>query len=128
MSEETNNKRKVSSANKIGKKELAQAMVDLTGQTLKSATEQIENLLYFMEVSLKSSKEVVLEGIGKLKIVRTKERTGRNPSSGEKIMISEGKRLRFKKFNSFFDTSLMELLTGGYQKRTRKTKKNQEEE
>lgn len=45
--------------------------------------------------------EVALQGIGKLKTVATKARTGRNPKTGEPLEIPAGKKVAFSPFRDF---------------------------
>ncbi len=120
-------KERSTSANKISRKDLAEQLGKLSGQKFNDCLEQVDNLMFFMEISLKSGKEVVLDGIGKLRIVDTKARNGRNPITGEKISISEGQALRFKKSTTFFKTTLTEMLTGDFKikKYIRKTKEGE---
>lgn len=47
--------------------------------------------------------EVSLPGIGKLKTVATKARTGRNPRTGAPLEIPAGKRVVFSPFRDFRD-------------------------
>jgi DNA-binding protein HU-beta len=46
---------------------------------------------------------VVLVGFGKFDTLKTKERTGRNPQTGEPMTIPEGKRPRFAAGKDFKD-------------------------
>jgi nucleoid DNA-binding protein len=46
--------------------------------------------------SLKKGEDVNITGFGSFKIIKTKARTGRNPSTGKEIKIKAGRRVKFK--------------------------------
>ncbi len=54
-----------------------------------------------MAAELLGGGEVSLPGIGKLKTVATKARTGRNPRTGEPLEIPAGKKVTFSPFRDF---------------------------
>lgn len=45
--------------------------------------------------------EISLQGLGKLKVVPTKARKGRNPKTGEALEIPAGKKVVFSPFRDF---------------------------
>ena len=61
-----------------------------------AATDVAAGVFFAMATALQNGEEVVLPGIGKLKVVETKARTGRNPSTGEPIAVPAGKKVVFK--------------------------------
>lgn len=60
---------------------------DLVGSVIKSIHDHL----------LKEG-SVIIPGIGKLHVIETKPRKGRNPSTGESIHIPSRRKLRFKSF------------------------------
>lgn len=80
----------------IGKGELANRLVEK--QVVKSTSEAnkvLNGLLESIEEALASGDEVRLTGFGTFRVNDTKERTGRNPRTGEAIKIPAGKRASF---------------------------------
>ena len=67
--------------------------------TFKTKVEAETNLNAFMDLIgelLTSGKEISFSGWGKFKTVQREERKGRNPQTGEEIMISARKSIKFK--------------------------------
>jgi DNA-binding protein HU-beta len=65
-----------------------------TKQTKKVATQFLEELV---KLSYKEAKkEFVLPGLGKLKVAQRNQRMGRNPATGESIVIPARKVLKFR--------------------------------
>lgn len=117
-----NNGKIAKMSNKITKKQLSEALANMASLPEKKCAEFVDGLLFFVEVSLKSGKQVYLDGITTLSVVTKKARKGINPKTKEPLEISEGQRLKSKTSTTFFKTSLTELLTGDYQKKTRRVK------
>lgn len=63
--------------------------------TKKAAREAIEVLLEEVKRHLKKGEKVVLSGFGTFKITRVKDKKGRNPQTGEDIVIKSHKAVRF---------------------------------
>ena len=60
----------------------------------------LKHLVEIVKEELKSEEEFKIPGFGKLYVVETKEKSGRNPATGEKIKIPKKKRVRFKSFTN----------------------------
>jgi len=63
--------------------------------TKKEAKEIVEDLAKAVVAELEKGDEVILPEVGKLKVVETAARKGRNPHTGEEIDIPAGKRVKF---------------------------------
>ncbi|GHT36777.1 integration host factor subunit alpha [Endomicrobiia bacterium] len=59
----------------------------------------------FEEISnaLKNGEKVVVTGFGSFNIFETKTKNGRNPKTGEKLLIAPMKKIKFKQSKDFFD-------------------------
>jgi nucleoid DNA-binding protein len=59
----------------------------------------------FEEISnaLKSGEKVVVTGFGSFNMLETRIKNGRNPKTGEKLLIAPMKKIRFKQSKDFFD-------------------------
>lgn len=60
----------------------------------------LKNLVKIAKEELRTKEEFIIPGFGRFYIIETKERIGRNPSTGEKIIIPKKKRVRFKPFKN----------------------------
>lgn len=66
------------------------------GVTKKEAAEYVEAVFETMKDTLEDGEEVKISGFGKFEVRQKGERVGRNPRTGEEIMIPERKVPRFK--------------------------------
>ena len=68
----------------------------------KSEAEKLEEkYMGMIKKELKEHGEFKLDGIGTLKIMKVEEKAGRNPRTGEPLVIPEHKALKFKVENKF---------------------------
>lgn len=66
------------------------------GFTLKKSTKTVETLLEIMKQTLASGEDVLISGFGKFCVKDKKERRGRNPATGEDLMLGPRKVVTFK--------------------------------
>jgi integration host factor subunit alpha len=66
------------------------------GFTLKKSTKTVEALLEIMKQTLESGEDVLISGFGKFCVKDKKERRGRNPATGEDLMLGPRKVVTFK--------------------------------
>jgi len=62
----------------------------------KKSIEVVEAVLEIMKRSLENGEDVLISGFGKFCVKEKKERTGRNPSNGEKIILDKRRVVTFK--------------------------------
>lgn len=74
------------------KKEVQEA----NGFTKKKAVETVEILLKAIKGSLASGEDVLVSGFGKFQVRQKGERRGRNPETGERMMLRPRKVVTFK--------------------------------
>jgi integration host factor subunit alpha len=60
------------------------------------ATRVVETFLESIKKTLESGEDVLISGFGKFCVNEKKERRGRNPSTGEDLMLSPRKVITFK--------------------------------
>lgn len=71
------------------------------GSTTKLTANLLVNaVLDAIKERLVTGEVVSLPGIGKLQVIETKERKGRNPSNGKSLVIPPKKKLRFSAYTS----------------------------
>jgi integration host factor subunit alpha len=64
--------------------------------TRKRSTETVEILLELIKRSLESGEDVLISGFGKFCVNEKKERKGRNPATGDDMMLRPRKVVTFK--------------------------------
>jgi integration host factor subunit alpha len=62
----------------------------------KKAADMLESLLELVEKTLESGEDVLISGFGKFCVKRKKERKGRNPATGQDLMLGSRKVVTFK--------------------------------
>jgi integration host factor subunit alpha len=72
------------------------ASVHNLGLTKKKSVEVIENLLEIIKRSLESSEDVLISGFGKFCVKNKAKRRGRNPATGEDLMLRDRRVVTFK--------------------------------
>ena len=72
------------------------ASVHNTGLTKKKSVEVIESLLEIIKRSLESSEDVLISGFGKFRVKDKAIRRGRNPATGEDLMLRGRRVVTFK--------------------------------
>ena len=61
-----------------------------------SSTEIVESLLEIIKSTLESGEDVLISGFGKFCVKEKSERLGRNPATGEDLMLAPRKVVTFK--------------------------------
>ena len=87
----------------LNKKQLIALTAEDQGLTINKATYFVDALLQNIADELKAGGSVDLHGFGKLSPVKREARTGRNPSTGEKIQIEAKVALKFKPAKALVD-------------------------
>jgi integration host factor subunit alpha len=72
------------------------ATVHGLGFTKKKSVDIIEALLEIMKSTLEKSEDVLISGFGKFCVKQKKQRRGRNPATGEDLILRERKVITFK--------------------------------
>ena len=81
-------------AKSMTKSQIIAHLAAKTKQTKKVSAQFLEELV---KLSYKEAKkEFVLPGLGKLKVAQRNQRMGRNPATGESILIPARKVLKFR--------------------------------
>ena len=80
----------------LTKSKIIEEVMTKNGFSKKQATETIEALLEIMKKTLISGEDVLISGFGKFCVKNKKERKGRNPATGENMMLDARKVVTFK--------------------------------
>lgn len=66
------------------------------GFTKKKSVELVEGILEIMKGTLASGEDVLISGFGKFCVKSKKRRRGRNPATGDDLMLHERRVVTFK--------------------------------
>lgn len=75
---------------------IVEAIAEQNGYTKIKSTEIFETLLEIIKRTLESGEDVLVSGFGKFCVKAKKERRGRNPATGEDMMLRPRKVLTFR--------------------------------
>ncbi|WP_028986383.1 HU family DNA-binding protein [Thermicanus aegyptius] len=80
----------------MNKSELVARVAEMTGFTKKDSSKAVDAVLDAITDALKTGEKVQLIGFGNFEIRERSARKGRNPQTGEEIMISASKVPAFR--------------------------------
>ncbi|MBW2555482.1 MAG: integration host factor subunit alpha [Deltaproteobacteria bacterium] len=80
----------------LTKAQIIEKISNRNGFTMKKSTELVESLLGVLKDTLTSGEDVLISGFGKFCVNDKDARRGRNPATGEDMMLSARKVVTFK--------------------------------
>ena len=80
----------------LTKVQIAESVQNQTGFPRNKSSEILETLLEIIKKTLASGEDVLVSGFGKFCVNEKKERKGRNPATGEDMMLASRKVVTFK--------------------------------
>jgi integration host factor subunit alpha len=80
----------------LTKSQITDAIAEQNGFTKKKSTETVETILEIIKSTLASGQDVLISGFGKFCIKEKQERRGRNPATGEDMMLAPRRVVTFK--------------------------------
>ena len=80
----------------LTKKDIVERMQSELGFLRKQSVEITESLLELIKASLESGDDVLVSGFGKFCVKEKKARKGRNPATGEDLMLKPRRVVTFK--------------------------------
>ena len=93
----------------LKKAELAGTLFDLVGLNTREANDMGEVIFEVMSVALENGESVKLSGFGNFRLRDNRQRPGRNPKTGETILIAARRVVTFhpsQKLNSIINTDV----------------------
>lgn len=78
------------------KSDLIQAVAEANGFPQNKSVEIIEILLELLKTKLAVGEDVLISGFGKFCVQKKRERRGRNPATGETMMLDARRAVSFK--------------------------------
>ena len=80
----------------LTKEQIVISIQNHLGISRKSSLELVETLQEIIKKTLENGEDVLISGFGKFCVKEKKERKGRNPATGEEMMLDKGKVVTFK--------------------------------
>jgi integration host factor subunit alpha len=80
----------------LTKNDLIKALAKENGHPVNQTVEIIETLLEIIKSKLASGEDILISGFGKFCINEKQERRGRNPATGESMMLKPRRVVTFK--------------------------------
>jgi integration host factor subunit alpha len=80
----------------LTKADIVKVVAEQNGYTNTRSVEIVETLLEIIKSSLESGDDVLISGFGKFCVNEKKERMGRNPATGEAMMMAARKVVTFR--------------------------------
>ncbi len=80
----------------LTKAQIVSTVQNHLGLSRKSSSQLIENLLGIIKKTLGNDEDVLISGFGKFCVKQKRERKGRNPATGDDMMLAPRKVVTFK--------------------------------
>ncbi len=80
----------------LTKIQIVESIQNQTGFPKNKSSEIVETLLEIIKGTLESGEDVLVSGFGKFCVKKKKKRKGRNPATGESMMLEPRKVVTFK--------------------------------
>jgi integration host factor subunit alpha len=80
----------------LTKVQIVESICNQIGFTQKKSSESIETLLEIIKSRLESGEDVLISNFGKFCVKQKDERKGRNPATGDTMMLAPRKVVTFK--------------------------------
>ena len=80
----------------LSKAHIVDAVAESNGYTRKKSIETVETVLELIKRSLESGEDVLISGFGKFSVKQKAKRKGRNPTTGEDILLKRRRVVTFK--------------------------------
>ncbi|MBU0987704.1 MAG: integration host factor subunit alpha [Proteobacteria bacterium] len=80
----------------LTKAQIIEEIMNKNGLSKTKSVEAVETLMEIIKKTLESGEDVLISGFGKFCVKAKKERKGRNPATGEDLMLAPRKVVTFK--------------------------------
>jgi integration host factor subunit alpha len=80
----------------LTKDDIVKALAKENGYPLNQSVELIETLIELIKSNLASGEDVLISGFGRFCVKKKRERRGRNPATGEDMMLAPRRVVTFK--------------------------------
>ena len=80
----------------LTKAHVVEALAEQNGYAKKQSVKAVETLLEIIKRTLESGEDVLISGFGKFCVNQKRERRGRNPATGQDMMLEPRRVVTFK--------------------------------
>ena len=80
----------------LTKADIVDSLKDQLGLSRKQSIETVESLLKIMKKTMEKGEDILISGFGKFCVKEKKERRGRNPATGDDLMLAPRRVVTFK--------------------------------
>jgi integration host factor subunit alpha len=80
----------------LTKAQIVEVITERNGFTLNRSSAIVENLIEIIKRTLENGEDVLVSGFGKFCVKEKSQRRGRNPATGDDLMLSARKVVTFK--------------------------------
>ncbi len=80
----------------LTKADIVESIKDQFGFTKNQSVETVETLLEIMKKTLESGEDILVSGFGRFCVKEKAERRGRNPTTGDDMMLAPRRVVTFK--------------------------------
>ncbi len=80
----------------LTKAKIIDAVAESSGYTRNKSIETVETVLELIKRSLESGEDVLISGFGKFSVKQKAKRKGRNPATGEDMILTPRRVVTFK--------------------------------
>ena len=80
----------------LTKVHIVESIAEQNGFTKKQSSETVETILELIKSTLASGEDVLISGFGKFCVKEKRERRGRNPATGDDMMLVPRRVVTFK--------------------------------
>ena len=80
----------------LTKADIADTISDHVGYTKRESLKVVDQLFEYIKNSLESGEDVLISGFGKFSVKDKRARKGRNPQTGDPLLLSPRKVVTFK--------------------------------
>ena len=87
----------------LTKFQIIDAIAQQNGFTKIKSTETVETILKIIKSNIASGDDVLISGFGKFCVKDKRERRGRNPATGEDMMVAPRRGLAVKYFEKYIN-------------------------
>jgi integration host factor subunit alpha len=88
----------------LTKSHITDAIAEQNGYTRKKSSETVETILEIIKTILASGQDIMISGFGKFFVKEKRERRGRNPATGENMMVAPRRVVTFRCSGKLRDT------------------------
>ena len=97
----------------ITKAHLIDSIYNNVGFSRTKSIDLVESIIEIMKETLEKSEDILISGFGKFSVKDKRKRRGRNPATGQDLILGERRVITFKCSSVFRDKLNGEELTGG---------------